>query len=179
MIEQASARAATTQDMKQTKPYTLAIESGAKAHRLALVRDMGCIFETGRTQITCPEHLAEFLYEQYYFDKPAEHLMAVMLNNQNVIIGFHILSTGSADASIVSPSHLFASAMLANATQIILVHNHPSGNPEPSRQDIDTASRLQQVGQLIGIEVLDSIIIAYGGRYTSMMESGFMECRRL
>jgi DNA repair protein RadC len=83
------------------------------------------------------------------------------------------VSIGSLNSSIVHPREVFAIAVKRAASGIVLVHNHPSGDPEPSREDIETTTRLVNAGSILGIKVLDHVIIG-NGRYISFKEQGLM-----
>jgi len=102
-----------------------------------------------------------------------EHFLILCLNTKNKIAGVHTVSIGSLNASIVHPREVFKAAILNNANGIICLHNHPSGDPEPSREDIEITHRLVNAGSILGINVLDHIIIG-DGRYISLKEQGMM-----
>ena len=106
-------------------------------------------------------------------EEPEEHFCILCLNTKNKIVGVHTISIGSLNASIVHPREVFKAAMLNNASGIICLHNHPSGDPEPSREDIEITRRLVQAGEIMGIEVLDHVIIGEQ-RYFSMREHCLM-----
>ncbi len=106
-------------------------------------------------------------------EEPEEHFCILCLNTKNKIVGVHTISIGSLNASIVHPREVFKAALLNNANGIICLHNHPSGDPEPSREDIETTHRLVSRGNILGIKVLDHIIIG-DGRYISLKEQGMM-----
>ena len=106
-------------------------------------------------------------------EKPQEHFCILCLNTKNKIVGVHTISIGSLNASIVHPREVFKAAILNNASRIICLHNHPSGDPEPSKEDIEITRRLVEAGEIIGIEVLDHVIIGEQ-RYLSMKERGLM-----
>ena len=106
-------------------------------------------------------------------EEPEEHFCIFCLNTKNKIVGVHTISIGSLNASTVHPREVFKAAMLNNACSIICLHNHPSGDPEPSREDIETTRRLVKAGDILGIDVLDHIIIG-DGRYTSLRELDMM-----
>ena len=93
----------------------------------------------------------------------------VFLNTKNIISSYEVISVGSLNASIVHPREVFNRAIKRSAAAILLVHNHPSGNPEPSKEDEAITSRLCEVGQLIGIRVLDHLIIS-DDKYFSFKE---------
>lgn len=102
-----------------------------------------------------------------------EHFVALFLNTKNRVIGRETLSVGSLNAAIVHPRELFRAAVKRSAASVICVHNHPSGDPTPSAEDIRLTHRLTEAGHIIGIEVLDHVII--GDRsFVSLKESGEM-----
>ena len=103
--------------------------------------------------------------------KTQEHFVLLSLNTKNQIIGIHTLHIGTVDMSVVHSRDVFQRAILNNATNIMVCHNHPSGNTEPSRQDIDMTKRLKQGSEILGINLLDHIIV--GDDFTSMKEHGF------
>lgn len=106
-------------------------------------------------------------------EKPQEHFCIFCLNSKNKIVGVHTISIGSLNASIVHPREVFKAAMLNNANAIICLHNHPSGDPEPSQEDIKITKQLVEAGEILGIKVLDHVIIGEQG-YLSMKEKGLM-----
>ena len=99
--------------------------------------------------------------------------MIVLLDTANKMIGLSRISVGGLASSIVEPRQVFKTAILANAAAIILAHNHPSGNPEPSREDIRITRQLVEAGKLMGVPVHDHLIIAETG-HTSLAERGLM-----
>ena len=96
----------------------------------------------------------------------------ICMNTKNKIIGVFEISHGSVNSSIVSPREVFQKALLANAVSIIVMHNHPSGDCTPSREDIEVTKRLVEAGKIVGVEVLDHIIV--GDRYSSLKEKGYL-----
>jgi DNA repair protein RadC len=105
-------------------------------------------------------------------EEPEEHFCIFCLNTKNKIVGVHTISIGSLNATIVHPREVFKAALLNNAAAIICIHNHPSGDPEPSKEDIEITRRLVEAGEILGIRVLDHVII--GERYLSMKERCLM-----
>ena len=97
--------------------------------------------------------------EMKYFKK--EHFRTLNLDTKNQIISIEEISIGNLNSSIVHPREVFNMAIKKSANSIILVHNHPSGDPTPSKEDIDVTYRLISAGDIIGIKVLDHIIIGY------------------
>jgi DNA repair protein RadC len=92
-------------------------------------------------------------------DKPKEYFLAVLLDTRGQIIRTSEVSVGTLDASLVHPREVFREAVAANAQSVILVHNHPSGDPAPSPEDLAMNKRLKEAGEVVGISVLDHIII--------------------
>ena len=100
-----------------------------------------------------------------------EHFVALLLNARHECMAVETVSIGSLNASIVHPREVFRPAVLASAASIICAHNHPSGDPEPSEEDISITRRLAQVGELLGIGLLDHVIIGRRG-VVSLRERG-------
>ena len=119
-----------------------------------------------------PEDAAAYAMEHLALEKK-EHFCVMLLNTKNHVIGWHVISIGSLTASVVHPREVFAPAVLHHAATVILVHNHPSGEPAPSREDIAVTQRLSKSGTVMDIPVLDHIIIG-GSRFVSMKEKGFV-----
>ena len=104
-----------------------------------------------------------------------EKVIALHLTIKHRLIGVHVVSIGTLDASLVHPREVFKAAFLANAGGLILAHNHPSGDPTPSRDDTGLAERLHRAGELLGVQLLDFLIVtdpAEGFRYHSFKEAG-------
>jgi len=109
-------------------------------------------------KISCAEDVFNLMYDKLK-DKKEEHFYVLMLNNQNNIITEQEISKGILDASIIHPREVFRPAIKNAASKIILVHNHPSGNPEPSEEDLEITRRLVSSGEELGITILDHVII--------------------
>ena len=95
----------------------------------------------------------------YMRDKTREHLMAIYLNARNEMIFKKPMFIGTLNANLVHPREIFQEALKQNAASVILVHNHPSGDPEPSQDDLEITKRIQEAGKIMGIDVLDHVII--------------------
>jgi len=104
--------------------------------------------------------------------KKKEHFLALLLDTRNRLIKVSEISIGSLDTSIVHPREVFQEAISASAASVIFVHNHPSGDPEASEDDIKLTKRLAQAGEIVGIDVLDHIIIC-DKKYLSLKRGGF------
>jgi DNA repair protein RadC len=101
-----------------------------------------------------------------------EHFISLHLDGKNRIVCFDRVSIGSLNQSIVSPRELFKTACIASSAGLILAHNHPTGDPTPSREDLDITRRIVEAGDLLGIKVLDHVII--GDSYLSFVEQGLL-----
>lgn len=113
------------------------------------------------------------LMKLFLVDKDREHFIVASLDTKNQPVSVNVCHIGSLNASIVHPREVMKSAILSNAASIIVGHNHPSGKPEPSREDIDATKRLVEAGKIIGIDVIDHIIVG-NGAYTSLKEKGYI-----
>lgn len=102
-----------------------------------------------------------------------EHFVVLYMNVKNQVIHRQTVFIGSLNASIVHPREIFREAVKRSAASIICAHNHPSGNPTPSQEDIDVTKRIQQAGNVLGIELLDHVIIG-DDQFISLKEKGFM-----
>lgn len=107
----------------------------------------------------------------YSQDLDREHLIVVMLDTKNAVIGINTVSIGSLNAATVTMRELFKPAILANAAAIIVSHNHPSGDPTPSAEDVAVTHEIVEAGKLLSIDVLDHIVCG-DGRYVSLKERG-------
>jgi DNA repair protein RadC len=105
--------------------------------------------------------------------KKKEHFWAILLDTRNRVIKSVEVSMGSLDSSIVHPRELFKEAISASASSVIVAHNHPSGNPEASQDDIKLSKRLKEAGELVGIDLVDHIIIG-DGEYLSLKREGLL-----
>jgi DNA repair protein RadC len=102
-----------------------------------------------------------------------EESAMIILNRANEIIGYSKISSGGTAATVVDAKVIFTKALLAGGHSIILAHNHPSGNPQPSEQDISLTKQLVKAGDVLEIKVLDHLILTDKG-YTSMADEGYM-----
>lgn len=107
-------------------------------------------------------------------EKACEEFHSVYLNTKLEIIGMELISKGTLNASLVHPREVFKGAMLANANGLILVHNHPSGNLDPSSADRQVTSNLQEAGKILQIEILDHVIVGSKGGHYSFREQGLL-----
>jgi len=125
-----------------------------------------------RAVIKTPADAAGLVMEEMrHLDR--EHFRALLLNAKNQVIGQEVISIGTLNSSAVHPRELFKSAIKRSAAALILVHNHPSGDPSPSREDVEVTRRLVEVGRLIGIEVLDHLVIG-DNKFSSLKAKGLL-----
>lgn len=120
-----------------------------------------------------PESIANYYMEELRHKKQ-EHIKLLMLNTKSMLLGECDVSKGTVDASIITPREIFIEALQKNATAIVILHNHPSGDPTPSQEDIDITVRIKRAGEFIGIPLLDHIIIG-NNCYSSFLESGALD----
>lgn len=109
-------------------------------------------------------------------DRKKEHFYVIMLNTKNRIIGKELISVGTLNSSLIHPREVFNPAIKASANSIILVHNHPSGDCKPSKEDENVTKILYDAGDLLGIKVLDHVIIGKDG-FTSLKENGMLKSK--
>lgn len=113
---------------------------------------------------------------QYYMEdlrhKRQEHMKLLLLNTKSRLISEKDISVGTVNAAIISPREIFIEALQKSAVYIILLHNHPSGDPTPSIEDVQLTIQIKEAGELIGVELLDHIIIG-DNCYTSLKEKGY------
>ena len=116
-------------------------------------------------KVSSPQMVADY-FEHELKQLNKEKFIAVFLNTKNMITSYETISIGSLSASIVHPREVFNRAIKKSAASIILIHNHPSGNPNPSNEDKLITERLCEVGKIVGISVLDHLIISSGGYFS-------------
>lgn len=125
-----------------------------------------------RPVVNSPQDVAHIVMEEMRF-LDREHFRVVSLSTKNQVLGISQVSIGSLNSSLVHPRECFKEAIRRNSNAIILLHNHPSGDPTPSREDIEITRRLADGGKILGIEVLDHVIIG-DNRYISLKERGLL-----
>ena len=149
-----------------TRPYTI------PGFRIALVREPG-VKLAERPQIRVASEAAPLL-AQYIGETDREVFAVALLTVRHRVLGLHTVSVGCLTSSLVHPREVFKPAILAGCAALLLTHNHPSGAPEPSAEDIALTRRLASGGQLLGIEVLDHLILGEAGRFVSLRERGIL-----
>ena len=103
-----------------------------------------------------------------------EVFLAIALSTASRVIGAHVCHVGTVDASVASPREVFRFCLLCNARSLLVAHNHPSGNLEPSRADVAVSKQLKAAGEVLGIPLIDSLVVGFDGRYTSLVERGLL-----
>ncbi len=149
------------------------IKSGKAAQIVAcfeLARRLEMFDSSSKFKINSPEDVYRRLYPTMRESKK-EHFVELCLDTKNQIIREDTISVGSLNANIVHPREVFRTALIESAAHIIVAHNHPSGDPTPSREDVDITKKLVETGKIMGIDVLDHVIIG-DGRHFSMKEAG-------
>ena len=125
---------------------------------LRLVRDAKAVYDAFRA---------------HFESMDREVFLSVLLDGRNQLMGFNLVAVGTLTSALVHPREVFKPAILANAAAIILVHNHPSGDPEPSSEDRALTTRLKQAGEILGIRILDHVVIG-DGHFRSLSEEGLL-----
>ena len=137
---------------------------------VSLVREPGVTLAT-RPQMKAPAEAARILAE-YIGDIDRETFVVALLSVRHRVLALNTVSVGCATQALVHPREVFKPAILAGAAAVIVCHNHPSGDPEPSAEDVALTRRLAAAGTLLGIEVLDHVILGELGRFVSLKERG-------
>lgn len=155
--------------MRVTK-YKTKLTSDRKA---VLEKDYSINYPELDNMMNSPEKVAKLAKGFLRMHEETEEYMYMLcLNTKLLLTGVFEVSHGNVNSSIVGVREVFQKALLGNAVSIILIHNHPSGDCTPSREDITITKRLVEAGKIVGVEVLDHIII--GQQYCSLKEKGYI-----
>lgn len=139
------------------------------------VRESSMLYNIDTTSIDSPKTAAAIADKIFSLSEEAVEVFGILtLNSKNRVVGAHIISIGTLDTSIVHPREVFKPAILNNAAQIIIFHNHPSGDPTPSKQDIIVTQKLVEAGKLLGIKILDHLVIGENDQYCAFSEKGLL-----
>lgn len=140
-------------------------------YKIALVRESSqkAISRTINNPIEAYDILQDYLK-----DVDREHFVVILLDTRHNVLGINTISIGSLTVSIAHPREVFKAAILCNAAAIIIGHNHPSGDPSPSKEDFAVTEKLTACGELLQIPVLDSVILGDNGRCLSLRERGLL-----
>jgi DNA repair protein RadC len=123
-------------------------------------------------RISRPEDAADLL-QSFLAGADRENFVVLLLDTKNKVVGINTVSIGTLNSAVVHPREVFKPAILANAASIILAHNHPSGDPAPSKEDVAVSKKLMEAGRLLEIEVLDHIIVG-DDCFLSMKQKGLI-----
>lgn len=141
--------------------------------RIILEKEVSINYPGQTFFIKSPEDIAIIGRDYMHIHEESEEYMhMICLNTKNRVIGVFEISHGNVNSSIVGTREIFQKALLANAVSIVLMHNHPSGDPSPSREDIEITKRMVEAGKILGVQVLDHLVI--GDQYVSLKEKGYM-----
>jgi len=144
----------------------------SKAMQILTMKELGKRYSQSKNpikKISCAKDVFDYFHE-ILDGKKQENFYILALNNQNNIVKEELISKGILDSALIHPREIFKPAIKNSASKIILVHNHPSGDPTPSKEDIDVTKKLIEAGKLIDIKVLDHVIIG-SDRWWSWIES--------
>lgn len=137
---------------------------------IKMVREASVLYDIRK--IASPKDCIE-LGKKFLDDADREQLIVCCVDTKNQPTAINIVSIGSLNSSIVHPREVFKPAILSNSASIMLFHNHPSGDPAPSRDDISITERIKESGRMLGIELIDHIIIG-NDSYCSLKEKGII-----
>ena len=149
---------ASVEELTEIKGVGLAKAAQIKAVLELSKRLEGDAGERQKPMVKSPEDVVKVVKSQLK-GKKKEHFLVLCLDTRNRLINCKPVSMGSLDTSIVHPREVFKEAVSSSAASVIFVHNHPSGDPEPSKEDIELTKRLAKAGEIVGIEVLDHIVV--------------------
>ena len=123
-------------------------------------------------KISRPAEVAAFVRKVLY-DNSREHLVALFLDGAHQVASFSVVSVGTANSAQVHPREVFQRAVSVGAVALVLAHNHPSGNVQPSEEDQRVTKRMREAGELLGIGLVDHVIVSYSAHY-SFKEAGML-----
>ena len=155
--------------MNPPEPLDLAYPTIAR-YRLSLVREAEVPYEAKRC--TSPATVAQFLQKHVVGDRDREVMGAVFLDTRQQAIGHTIAYVGTVNRTAVEPRGLLVPALLVNASGFILFHNHPSGDPSPSAEDLAFTRRCLQAGEIVGVPLVDHLILGAPFHFVSLRERG-------
>lgn len=157
--------------VKMARPYTIRFRLQTFSVRSAKKPRKG---KSDGVRLRAAENVATLgrtLYASLDADK--EHFVLLALNQKSLLTGFKVISTGSMTSSLVHPREVFTAALELRAAAVVFLHNHPSGDPAPSPEDIDITIRLKQCAELLGIRCLDHVILG-DNRFFSFSDKGML-----
>ena len=138
-------------------------------YRVELIRESNKTDESVSTEpFSGPREVHQYIRKGLE-NKDREFFVSILVDTKNIPLGVNLISIGGLRSSIVEPREVFKAAILASASSLILAHNHPSGNPTPSPEDIGVTKKLMEAGKMLNIPVLDHVIVGRN-RYYSLAE---------
>jgi DNA repair protein RadC len=153
-----------------TKPRTIKFKQIKAVYETLTIKEGITNYLPRCTRFTSPEQI--FQTFSFLNNETKEYFYTLHLDGKNRICCIDQVSVGSLNQSIVHPREVFKTALLSSAAALILIHNHPTGDPSPSREDLEITRRLREAGELLGVKVLDHIII--GETYLSFVSQGLL-----
>lgn len=153
-----------------TKPRSIRIKRIKAVFDTLTIKDEITSYFPPSNRYSSPEQI--FRMFSFLNQETKEHFITVHLDGKNKILCIEEVSVGSMSQAVVHPREVFKAALLSSAAALVLIHNHPSGDPACSREDREITRRLKEAGDLLGIRVLDHIIV--GDNYFSFVESGLL-----
>ncbi len=147
-------------------------EATIPRHRLSLIRESESPHMPG-DWVGEPEAVAAWLWREIYHDAPQEKMSAVYLDVRNRVISYQVAFVGTARGLTADPRVILSAALLCNAHSYILAHNHPSGDPSPSAEDLAMTRRMSDAGELLGIRLVDHLILGDESRWVSLRRRGW------
>lgn len=161
----------TPQEMSKVKGIGIA-KAVSIAAAVEIGKRLASLLPGERPAIRSPLDAANYMMAKLRYEVK-EHFIAILLSTKNHIVATPTISVGTLNASLVHPRELFKEAINYSAASVILVHNHPSGDPTPSKEDIELTQKLVKAGKLLDISVLDHVIIG-DNKYVSLKEKGII-----
>lgn len=158
------------QEQVPAKPRAIRLKKIRAVYETLTIKEENSRYLKPFTRYSSPEQVFETF--NFLRNETKEYFFAIHLDGKNRICCVDEVSVGSLNQSVVHPREVFKTALLSSAAAIILMHNHPSGDPAPSREDIEITKRLKEAGELIGVKVLDHIII--GDSFHSFASQGLL-----
>jgi len=145
----------------------------AYEYKIARVQEVGDV-----TTILSPEDAVAYwrrvIENRSWYQSNREHVVAIHLDARHCATGHHLVGVGTANECIAHPRDIFAAALCASASSVILMHNHPSGDPDPSRADITLTTSVKGGGELLHVRLTDHVIVGSHPRFFSFRESGLI-----
>lgn len=138
---------------------------------IKLIKESSTLY-TGR-KVSSPQDAADLL-RVFLEDCDREKMILCCLDTKNQPTAIHTISIGSLASAIIHPREVFKTALLANSASILIGHQHPSGDPLPSQEDVNITKRLLESGKILGIDLIDHIIIGDNNRFVSLKEKGII-----